>query len=254
MNDSTTRAMPGLWAVLPAAGQGRRFGVERPKQYLRIGGRLVIDWTLERLLSVPRIQALVLVLNERDCHWEDSEFAEDPRIHRVAGGQERIDSVEAGLVTVQEQAGSGAWALVHDVARPCVTLDDIQRLISEVAWSPDGGLLASPVRDTMKRAHCDGRIDQTIDRSGLWHALTPQLFPVDALVQALEMTRAAGIETTDEASAMEHCHHRPRLVAGAATNIKLTYPEDLPLVSAILRAQRFESVQGARASVRHPGR
>jgi len=221
------------WAVVPAAGVGRRMGADRPKQYLRLQGRRVIDWTLQALLDHPAVAGVVVALAPDDPYWPTTEHADHPRVEVVAGGRERADSVLNGLHHLAHKAASADRVLVHDAARPCLGRDDLDRLLHE-ADGPDGGLLAVPVRDTMKQADAQGRAQATLDRSRLWHAYTPQLFPLESLRRALEGALAAGIAVTDEASAMEWAGHRPKLVEGDPGNLKITRPGDLALAEFYL--------------------
>ena len=224
------------WAVVPAAGVGRRMGAEIPKQYLQLQGRRVIDWTLSVLLAEPRIRKVAVALGAEDAWWPTCEHADHPRVLRVTGGAERAHSVLNALRVLESQAASDDRVLVHDAARPCLRAGDLVRLI-EQASHDQGGLLALPVRDTMKQADDQGRSQSTLDRSRIWHAFTPQLFPLAALRDALERALAAGVEITDEASAMEWAGHRPRLVEGHPDNLKITRPGDLELAAFYLRSR-----------------
>ena len=221
------------WAVVPAAGVGRRMGAGIPKQYLQLAGRRVIDWTLEVLLAEPRIESVHVALGAGDPYWERCEHAVHPRVRRVDGGEERARSVLNALRALEEVADPRDLVLVHDAARPCLRLEDVQRLISE-AGSSSGGLLGMPVRDTMKLADGQGRCQETLDRSRLWHAFTPQMFPLRKLLEAMESALQAGVPVTDEASAMERAGYHPLLVEGHPDNIKITRPGDLALAEFFL--------------------
>ena len=222
------------WAVVPAAGVGRRMQAGLPKQYLLLNGRRVIDWTLEALLAEPRIRGVYVALGAEDPLWESCEHAGHLRVRRVAGGEERAHSVLNALLALETEAASADRVLVHDAARPCLRPEDLSKLL-ELASGEAGGLLAMPVRDTMKRADADGCSETTLDRSRIWHAFTPQLFPLAALRGALERALAAGVAVTDEASAMEWAGHRPLLVEGHPDNIKITRPGDLELAGFYLQ-------------------
>ena len=222
------------WAVVPAAGVGRRMGTEIPKQYLELAGRRVIDWTLEVLLVEPRIRGVAVALGAEDPFWSRCEHASHPRVQRVEGGEERAHSVLNALQALAETAAPDDRVLVHDAARPCLRTGDLARLI-DLASGAEGGLLAMPVRDTMKQADDQGRVEATLDRSRIWHAFTPQLFPLQTLRDALERALAEGIAVTDEASAMEHAGYRPLLVEGHPDNIKITRPGDLELAAFYLQ-------------------
>ena len=225
------------WAVVPAAGRGRRMGAEIPKQYLSLAGRSVIDHTLERLLLHPAVHGVVVVLDANDSWWAQTEFAGHPGLVQVTGGAERADSVLNGLTALEGRANPSDWVLVHDAARPCVRRSDIDHLVESLDGHPVGGLLGIPLHDTLKRADADGRIETTVDRSGLWRAFTPQMFRLQALADALRGALAAGATVTDEASAMEWAGERPLMVSGHADNIKITEPRDLELAHFFLERQ-----------------
>ena len=222
-----------LWGVIVAAGRGERTGALRPKQYHPLAGRLVLDWAVDAMLQTPQLQGLMLVLAEDDETWQNSPLVNEARIHTTIGGMERSDSVIAGLRALQRSgAGDEDRVLIHDAARPAVDVADIQRLIEAVGDDPQGGLLAVPVRDTLKRAGEDARAASTVDRKALWQAMTPQLFPLGALLDAL--TASSDIAPTDESQAMERAGWQPRLVEGSPQNIKYTYPEDLAWLESII--------------------
>jgi 2-C-methyl-D-erythritol 4-phosphate cytidylyltransferase len=222
------------WVVVPAAGVGQRMGAQIPKQYLSIAGRRVIDHTLERLLNHPRIAGIYLALSAEDKLWQECEFADDPRIVRVEGGEQRCHSVLNALRALKQQAVDEDWVLVHDAARPCLSRKDLDRLIDTLIDHPLGGLLGIPVRDTLKSVNADGEVEGTVTRNGLWHALTPQMFRLGILYQALENVVAKGALVTDDASAIELAGYRPLVVEGEAGNIKITRPEDLLLAADYL--------------------
>lgn len=228
---------PCLWAVVPAAGLGRRMGAEIPKQYLQLGLHTVLEHTLAALDAVGTLAGMVVALAPADPYWPKLSLTLACPLFTAPGGAERAESVVNALDVLQGRAAEHDWVLVHDAARPCVRRDDLARLIAELRDDPVGGLLAVPVRDTMKRADADQRCAATVDRSQLWHALTPQMFRLGALRQALRAAQAAGISMTDDASAMEFAGERPRLIEGHADNLKITRPEDLALAEFYLRQQ-----------------
>ena len=225
------------WAVVPAAGVGRRFGAALPKQYLELAGRPVIDYAMRPLLEHPRIRGLVVALDPADGYWLRTALADDPRVRRVAGGAERCHSVLNALDALAPEAGADDWVLVHDAARPCLRAADLDRLVLALEGDPVGGLLAVPVRDTMKEADAEGRVRRTLPRDRLWHAYTPQMFRFGLLRRALRGALDAGHLVTDEASAVERLGLAPRLVEGQSDNIKVTRPEDLPLARFYLAEQ-----------------
>ncbi|HIE4802083.1 TPA: 2-C-methyl-D-erythritol 4-phosphate cytidylyltransferase [Serratia marcescens] len=222
---------PSVIAVLPAAGIGSRMQAECPKQYLTIGRHSIVEHAIHALLRHPRIERVIVAIGPEDRQFERLPIAQDPRVTVTEGGKQRADSVMAGL----KLAGDADWVLVHDAARPCLHADDLERLLAITARSKVGGILAAPVRDTMKRAE-PGRdtIAHTVERQDLWHALTPQLFPLPLLKQCLQRALDEGANVTDEASALEHCGYHPLLIAGRADNIKVTRPEDLALAAFYL--------------------
>lgn len=229
-------AMPRHFAIVPAAGSGARFGAALPKQYLPLAGRPLIFHALRALLDEARIDRVVVVLAPDDAHWSQYDWrALGGRLEIVrVGGATRAESVLAGLRALETAAAPDDWVLVHDAARPCLTQAMLADLIDGLADDPVGGLLAVPVADTLKREDTDGRAAQTVPRDGLWQAQTPQMFRHGVLLAALQAATAV----TDEAGAIEARGLRPRLIRGDATNLKVTYPADLPLAEMIMLARR----------------
>lgn len=223
-----TSALPHFWALIPAAGVGSRMRADRPKQYLELAGKTILEHTLACFLDHPQLQGVVVSLALDDPYWPTLACAHDSRIARAEGGRERADSVLNGLQRLTELgAQERDWVLVHDAARPNLARQDLDNLLAELADDPVGGLLAVPVRDTLKRAGSDGRVLQTVDRSLIWQAYTPQMFRLGLLHRALAEALAAEVAITDEASAVEWLGQAPRLVEGRADNLKVTRPEDL---------------------------
>ena len=223
-----------FWAVVPAAGIGTRMGGEIPKQYLPLLGRPIIAHTLACLCNHPRISGVVVALAAQDRWWPEipMDFARAPLV--AAGGDERRDSVLSGLHVLSEHAADDDWVLVHDAVRPCLRDEDMDRLMNELCLDEVGGLLATPVRDTMKRSDSDNRVRETVSRQSLWHALTPQMFRLGALRDAIRLTVDEDRDVFDEAQAMEVAGGHPRLVQGHEDNIKITRPQDLRLAEMIL--------------------
>jgi len=220
-----------FWAVVPAAGVGRRMGGEVPKQYLELLGRRVIDHSLRRLLGHPLIEAAYVALSPEDAYWSSCEHASDPRVVRVPGGVERCHSVVNALSALKAVAAEEDWVLVHDAARPCLTAEDLDCLVSTLRDHPVGGLLGVPVHDTLKRVLAGGEVEETVPRRDLWQAYTPQMFRLGLLTRSLEQALEKGELVTDDASAVELAGHRPRMVEGHAGNIKITRPSDLALAA-----------------------
>lgn len=232
--------MNKMIAIVPAAGVGSRMKADRPKQYLTLLGKTVLEHTLEQLLAHPNIAQVVVALSLDDPYFCDLPLANHPRVIRVNGGKERADSVLSALEYVcQHQLGE--WVLVHDAARPCVTHADISQLIATAMAHPVGAILAAPVRDTMKRGDGLQQIEHTVDRSALWHALTPQMFRAEPLRAVLNTALQQQAVITDEASAFEWCGKKPALVTGRADNLKITQPEDLALAEFYLCRNKEKS-------------
>ncbi|MDW6018064.1 2-C-methyl-D-erythritol 4-phosphate cytidylyltransferase [Vibrio plantisponsor] len=220
-------------AVVPAAGVGSRMQADRPKQYLKLLGKTVLEHTVSKLLAHPKVSKVVVAVSEDDPYFSTLALANHPQVIRVNGGKERADSVLSALNYICKHEVS-EWVLVHDAARPCFTEQDVTRLIECAEIHSVGAILAAPVRDTMKRSDELQNIDHTVERSNLWHALTPQMFRTLPLREALIDGLASKANITDEASAFERLNLSPALVNGRADNIKITQPEDLALAEFYL--------------------
>lgn len=207
---------------------------ECPKQYLQLDQRYILDITLSRLLDSFGFSGCMVALGSPDPWWPKTDASRDERIDTCPGGLERSDSVLAALAALSGRAADDDWVLVHDAARPCLHRDDLARLITELEHHPVGGLLATPVADTLKRSSGNREVDATVDRRHLWRALTPQMFRFSALTQALTSAVDSGYPVTDEASAIEHAGLIPCIVEGRPDNIKITLPADLDLAGFIL--------------------
>ena len=242
--------------VVVAAGVGKRFGNQMPKQYTHIGSQTVLQHSIAALSKVHQLSTCYLVISEEDTIAKTLGFSMP--IEWVIGGKERMNSVFNAVQTIWQQyqnplsdkafsekashhAYDNHWVLIHDAARPCVNPSDIEKLITQTTQQflqqSAGGLLAVPVRDTVKQIiHAQDKVlaQKTLDRSQLWLAQTPQIFPLatlyDYLTQAIEQT----IAFTDEASLFEHFGKQPLLVEGSHSNIKLTFPEDLQFAQVYL--------------------
>ncbi len=228
-----------IWAVVPAAGVGKRMQSNIAKQYLELNGRPVLEHTVNALLQNDFITGLVIALQHDDGYWSDIKIASNKPVIRAEGGKERADSVLNALEALvsNQQFTERDWVMVHDAVRPCLSQIDINNLASKVD-SDSGGLLALPVRDTMKRQNQNNAVEKTIGREKLWHALTPQYFPALRLKAALEHAQANHLTVTDDSSAMELAGYSPTLVTGQEDNIKITRPDDLRLASLYLDARQ----------------
>jgi 2-C-methyl-D-erythritol 4-phosphate cytidylyltransferase/2-C-methyl-D-erythritol 2,4-cyclodiphosphate synthase len=234
-----------LWAIVPAAGRGERFAAAAspsiPKQYMPLRGKSVLEWSLRALLSEPRIHGIVVVLAAGDERWSEvARNLDSSKLLTAIGGAQRQDSVMSGLECLAASVQPDDWILVHDAARPCLSAKEIGALIDALEKNPrdaagdtGGVVLAAPIVDTIKRETANGL--ETVDRTGLWRALTPQVFAYAKLRQALQEAAAAGQAVTDEAQAMQRLGIRAALVPGSPFNIKVTRAEDLEMAAAILK-------------------
>ena len=223
------------WAVVPAAGVGKRMQADRPKQYLPLTGKTVIEHTLLRLLQSEAFQAVAVAISVEDPYWPELDISKHPNVITAPGGKERADSVLSALKALQGKADENDWVLVHDAARPCLTTEDIHHQIDTLQNDAVGGILALSSHDTLK--HVDGdSITATVDRKHIWRALTPQMFKYGMLRDALQQTEG-NPAITDEASALELLGMQPKIVEGRPDNIKITRPEDLALAQFYMEQQ-----------------
>lgn len=220
-----------LWAVIPAGGIGQRFGARVPKQYVSVAGRSVLQWTVDALSRVDEITTIVVAVEDERAFR--NAVRDQANVIPVAGGASRAESVQNALQFIAARADN-PWVLVHDAARPCVKADNIRRLIAAVLASEQGGLLAEPVTDTVKKV-ANARATETLPREQIWLAHTPQMFRCRDLYDAQRRALAAGIAITDEASAMSFIGEAPLVVRDTRDNIKITQPEDLELASWYLQ-------------------
>ncbi len=234
------------WAVVPAAGVGKRMDSVIPKQYLNLLGRQVITYALKVLMEYPLIHGVVVILDNNDQWWPTvaKKFKYTKPLLCVFGGTARCYSVLNGLKALQGEGGHGLaspsdWIIVHDAVRPCLTGMDLNLLISKISSDPIGGILAIPVRDTLKQADSAGQILLTVDRKQIWHALTPQMFRLGMLSDAIQSALSRKLLINDEAEAIEAAGLMAHLVEGRADNIKITYPEDLALAEFLLKKQLY---------------
>jgi len=229
-------AMPKVFAIVPAAGQGTRIGDALPKQYLPIAGKPMMFHSIEALAAVSRIACVCVVLSPLDRNWGEHDWSAFPdKIEPIfAGGAHRAETVRNALAHLEGRMAKDDWVLVHDAARPCIPTELVEQFLDEVGDDPVGGLLAMPIADTLKRADENQRVAATIPRLNLWRAQTPQMFRHELLKRGL----AARPDATDEAQAVEAIgFSAPRLVQGENSNIKVTFAEDLLLAEMILKRQ-----------------
>jgi len=229
--------LPRCFALVPCAGVGQRAGIGGPKQYAALAGRTVVAHTLAALAEVQRISHTLVVLSPDDAVFEQHAPAFAGWVART-GGATRADSVAAGLRALRARdAHDEDWVLVHDAARCLLQAVWVNRLIDACLDDAVGGLLALPLADTLKAGTTADRVATTLDRSAKWLAQTPQMFRLGLLQRALHEGAAAGVNITDEASAIEALGLAPRLVPGDLENFKLTWPADFALAERLLRSR-----------------
>ncbi|PCI07521.1 MAG: 2-C-methyl-D-erythritol 4-phosphate cytidylyltransferase [Gammaproteobacteria bacterium] len=239
---SNLKLKHAIWAIVPAAGIGKRMRSNTPKQYLQLNGRPVLEYTINALLQNENIAGLVIALQTEDVYFSEIVIDSDKPVLRTAGGKERADSVLNALNELYRYERFDKdhdWVMVHDSVRACLRQADIDKLVEDVGIDENGGLLALPVRDTMKKQHNNrlpATVATTVERENLWHALTPQYFPAAKLRNALKQALRDDLLITDESSAMEFAGYSPMLVHGHEDNIKITRPDDLRLASLYLKS------------------
>jgi 2-C-methyl-D-erythritol 4-phosphate cytidylyltransferase len=223
------------FALIPAAGIGARMRTQQPKQYMRIAGKPMLLHVLDTFAASPTIAHAFVVVGAEDGYINEVLSAAPHLAGRLTvlwnGGATRHASVLNGLHAMREQVGDDEWVLVHDAARPGLTVALIDKLVQSLNDDAVGGLLALPVVDTIKRSDMHRRVQATVPREELWAAQTPQMFRYGLLRRALE--QAANV--TDEASAVEALGLQPKLVEGSPRNFKVTMPHDAALAELYLK-------------------
>ena len=208
-----------------------------PKQYLKIRGHSILELTLRRLDRLPQLSGMVLVLNADDTWFGKLDISFGDKLQTATGGAERAISVFNGLQALAGKADDDDWILVHDVVRPCVSIEDMQNLVDTLSSERSGGLLVIPVTETLKQVDADNHVVSTVPRENYRLAGTPQMFRYRQLHDALAKAIADKVPVTDEAHAMEYAGHTVNTVQGGADNIKITHAEDLVLAEFILNRQ-----------------
>lgn len=224
-----------IWVVIANGGVGNRFGGSNAKQYSKVAGKTLFEWTLSKFLERNDISGVFIPCHAQDFHIKSQQGVSDSKVQIVNGGLDRAHSVLNGLLSAQACADKNDWVLVHDVARPMVLTADIDQLLQYVRNHDHGAILASPIADTIKCVGVQNIIESTVPREQMWGAQTPQCFRLGELVTALQQAIEGGENITDEASAMEVAGHRVGIVQGSRSNIKVTYPEDLAFAESQLR-------------------
>lgn len=221
--------------VIPAAGIGNRMETAIPKQYLPISGKPMISYSIQTFFASPRIASIHLALSPEDYFWRNLELAANSRLQlHYSGGETRAQTVLNTLYAMKSQVDVDDWILVHDAARPGLTLALLDTLLDSLENDAVGGLLALPLADTLKQSNADDRVKTTIPRDGLWQAQTPQMFRYRLLTNALE--NFDGVPT-DEAQAIEALGFEPKLVTGSLRNMKVTYPQDMALMELFIQKE-----------------
>lgn len=207
-----------------------------PKQYLMLAGKPTIEHCLQTFISCPRIACVHLALSPEDGFWTGLALADEVDHERLVlhrtGGDSRADTVLNTLAAMRPQVEDTDWVLVHDAARPGLSLALLDQLLDLLVHDDVGGLLALPLADTLKQSNLEQRVQKTIPREALWQAQTPQMFRYALLKNALE--RFSGTPT-DEAQAVEALGLQPKLVVGSLINMKITFPQDIVLMEALMR-------------------
>lgn len=226
------------WVVIPAAGVGKRMQLNHPKQYLSLHGKTVLEHAVSCFDDQSLFKGIVIPLSADDSYWPSLTIHCGVPIHPAQGGSERCFSVLNGLRYLKDKAQKNDWVLVHDAARPCLRQEDIAKLVTKLKNHAVGGLLGLPVADTLKLCGANQRVKRTVSRSGLWRALTPQMFRYQILLDALEFAIRNPARITDEASAIEAAGHEPVMVEGFWDNIKITHPQDIRQAEMILNGRK----------------
>jgi 2-C-methyl-D-erythritol 4-phosphate cytidylyltransferase len=226
------------WAIIPAAGCGKRMQSKLPKQYLQLAGKTILEHTLSIFDKHALVDGIVVSISQGDPYWleikENIQRFSDKPILVANGGKERKDSVLYALECLYQHIKQDSWVLVHDAARPCLLESDINKLIQAFSDNEVGGLLGLPISDTLKRSNSSHYVEKTINRENMWRALTPQFFKLLTLIKAIKSAKSQ--EITDESSAIELLGLKPRLIEGDFNNIKITHPIDLLQAENFLKA------------------
>ena len=226
-----------IWAIVPAAGQGQRFSSAKPKQFFELNGQPIAEHSLSRLIAVSKIQQIIVPSDISSTLWSQVPSISHNKVKQVSGGEQRAHSVLNGLLSIKSSASDNDWILVHDIARPCITTEDINQLIAAIEDHSVGGILAARVDETLKKVASDNHISATVDRTEYRLAQTPQIFRYGLLKDAINSCLKKNIIPTDEAFAIESAGHKVLYVEGRRDNIKITRQEDLPVAAAILKSQ-----------------
>ncbi len=232
------------WMIIPATGTGQRMQADRPKQYLQLEQKTLLEHTLDNVLSHPAVSGVVLILNQEDRFWSTLDYRHTKPVMVCTGGKQRHHSVYNGLTHLRQAVEGDPLVLIHDAVRPFVQHHELDRLLEAARDYPQGALLAVPVSDTLKFADDHQCVKVTHPRDRLWRALTPQAFRLNAILQAIGAVISNNLDITDDASAMELMGFHPKLIAGSGLNIKITHPDDMKIAQFMLKyyAQAVEDM------------
>lgn len=229
----SSHTLPKFWAIIPAAGIGTRMQADKPKQYLQLAHKTILEHSLLCFLNHPAFDDVYVGLSDQDTYFEKYGLHLKRGVKTFRGGKERAGTVLNGLACIADNAKDDDWVWVHDAARPCLSIEDIDLLINKLNQVDVGLILGVPVSDTLKRVSSSkshiglSKIKETVDRSGLWRAMTPQVFKYASLRDALKYCDEYGLAVTDEASALENVGQSASMLHGSEKNIKVTLPADL---------------------------
>lgn len=227
--------MSRFFVLIPSAGVGSRMQQSLPKQYVPLMGKPLIRYAVDCFETLSDICSIVVITAGDHAIYLQDILSGCTKTSVIAcGGDTRAQTVLNGLLQLMKIANDDDWVLVHDAARPGVSHDVVHRLLNIATPDSDGGILALPVADTLKRSNVDGKIIDTVSREDLWMAQTPQMFRIGALYQALR--ESVSRQPTDEAQAMAWAGFQVLLVHGDLCNLKVTYPQDLQTVAALMQA------------------
>ncbi len=225
--------MARFHVIIPAAGVGNRMATAIPKQYLPLCGKPTISHSIQTFFACPRIAGIHLALSPEDYFWRDLPLDANSRLNlHYTGGDSRSETVQNTLKAIRSQVNDDDWILVHDAARPGLTVSLLNDLLNTLQDDAVGGLLALPLADTLKQSNADSRVMSTIPREALWQAQTPQMFRYTLLKDALKNFSGT---PTDEAQAVEALGLQPKLVVGSLRNMKITYPQDIALMEVLMQ-------------------
>ncbi len=228
------------YCIIAAAGSGQRMDGTIPKQYYPIAHQTILEYSVQPFLELPLIEQVVVVIAQEDHRFSSLPIARHPKLNAVVGGHERYHSVLAGLKEIAKTAHEDDWILVHDAARPNIAYTDLNRLIKSVGQHPVGGVLGTPICDSLKKIDANHLISQDVQREQMWRAFTPQMFRFGLLKSCLEEALELGLAITDEASALTRKGHPVIMVQGHSDNIKVTTPADYVTMKKLLLSNSLE--------------